>query len=258
MNITKNRTLFNFMGNSQLSISSLPNKHKVQRIYRVNSVGTAWETWDNGAFPAFTNLDPNTGYYLISTEASPSYELYNVTESLPVSSFSVSKRYTVQTWNCPSAAISTVTGPNSVYTVALPDGNRFDSWRSGSTFNNISDFEENRGYIIFSSAGSLPYNLFSCCLVSGSQLPITVGSESNVVSGLGMTLVSNTGNKLYFEELVNYDGLPSQMGIFVSGVQVASVTFNSPYNTRSFVFERTVDNVTTKYCGNFADGSVNF
>jgi len=254
MNITKKYTLFNFMGEAQLPISSLTNLNKVQRIFRVNSLGTAWEAWDSGAFPAFSNLDPNAGYYLISNESNPSYELYNVSESLPASPFSVTKRYTVQTWNCPTATIASVTGPNSVYTVALPDGNRFDSWKSTSTFNNITDFEEQRGYIIFST-GDLPYQLYSCCLVGEGQQDITVGSSSNVISGLGMTLVSSEGSKLYYEELENYDGLPSQMGIFVSGVQVASVTFNSPYNTKSFVFETAAGD---RYCGTFADGTVNF
>lgn len=257
MNISKKYTLFNFMGKAQLTLSSLTNANKMQTVYRVNSAGTAWEAWDSGAFPAFTQLDPGVGYYLVSTEASPSYEMYNVSESLPASPVSVTKRYMVQTWNCPTAAISSVSGPTAVYVVSGP-GNSFDSWRSTSSINNITDFQEGVGHIIFSPASSLPYQLFNCCLVAEGQTALTVGAGSNVVSGLGMTFVSGLGNKLNYEELANYDGLPSQMGIFVSSVQVASVTFNSPYNTRPFVFERLVGGVSTKYCGNFTAGSVNF
>lgn len=256
MNITKNYTLFNFMGKSQLAISSLANVNKIRRIYRVNSAGTAWETWDSGLFPAFSQLDPGVGYYLESTEVNPSYEMYNVSESSPSGSFQVTKRYTIQTWNCDNKPIADVSGPSSVYVVA-PAGNSFISWKSTSIFNNISNFENGIAHIIFST-GTLPYQLYSCCLVDPTQQLITVESGSNVVSGLGMTLVSSTNNKLYYDVLADYDGLPSQMGIFVSGIQVASVTFNSPYNTRPFVFERNVGGNTTKYCGNFTAGNVNF
>lgn len=73
-----------------------------------------------------------------------------------------------------------------------------------------------------------------------------------------MTLAAAIGSKLYFDVLANPAGLPDQMLLFVSGVQVAMVTFDSPFAGTRFVFSRTVGSVTSLYCGNIASGEVYF
>jgi hypothetical protein len=76
---------------------------------------------------------------------------------------------------------------------------------------------------------------------------------------LGITFVSSVGNKLYYNTPVDYDGLPINMKIYVSNVQVASVTINNPYLNQPFVFERTVGGVTTQYYGLFnSTGRIDF
>jgi len=102
-----------------------------------------------------------------------------------------------------------------------------------------------------SSSSSLP------CQIDPSQQTIQVLSGVTA-GGPGMTLAAAIGSKLHFNVLSNYDGLPDQMLLFVSGVQVAMVTFNSPYAGTRFVFERTVGGVTNLYCGNIISGEVNF
>jgi hypothetical protein len=73
-----------------------------------------------------------------------------------------------------------------------------------------------------------------------------------------MTLVSTSGNKIYYNTLDNYDGLPSNMKLYVSGVQVALVTFNGPYLGLPFAFERNVSGTITLYYGVFTVGRVDF
>lgn len=73
-----------------------------------------------------------------------------------------------------------------------------------------------------------------------------------------MTLAAYPGSKFHYDVLVNYDGLPDQMLLFVSGVQVAMVTFNSPYSGTKFVFEKVVGGVSTLYCATIVSGEVNF
>lgn len=251
MDIDKKYTLFQFMGRESLGISSLTEVSKVKTIFRVASNGVSWEAWNRGSiFNAFSGFDPLQGYYLVSEDQNPNYQLYSVSESSPSGVAQVDKRYKVAVWRCESKPISEVSGPQTVYSVAF-NGTSFNSWVSGSVFNAISSFDTDTGYIIFSPADVLPYQLHSCCIINDGQQVLTVGSDSSVVNGLGMTFVSGTGNKLYHEVLSDYDGLPSQLSIYVSSVQVASVTYNSPYDGTPFVFERTVGGTTTKYCGIF-------
>jgi hypothetical protein len=73
-----------------------------------------------------------------------------------------------------------------------------------------------------------------------------------------MTLVSTAGSRIYYDTLENYDGLPSNMKIYVAGVQVALVTFNGPYLGLPFAFERNVSGTTNLYYGVFTVDRIDF
>lgn len=169
----------------------------------------------------------------------------------------MTKRFAIQTWNCDDKAISEVSGPGSVYAVA-DNGTSFNSWNSSSLFNSLENFKSGVGHIIISPSSALPYELFSCCVLDGEQQSLTIGSGSNVANGLGISFVSTTGNKFYYDVLGDYDGLPVNppMSIFVGGVQRASVTYTTPYNGTPFVFERIDGDSSVKHCGVFAPGGL--
>ncbi len=250
MNIDKKYTLFEFRGKTPLGISSLTQIANVKTIFKVSDNGVSWEAWTKGSlFNAFDNFNPLTGYYLVSENQNPNYELYNVEESSPLSVAQVDKRYKIASWNCDNKPIVELNGPNVVY--AVNDiGTGFNSWLKGSLFPTLQDFQNEKGYILFSPSEALPYELYSCCLINPSQQFIEITS-GNVANGLGMTLVSSLNNKIYYDVINDFDGLPSQLGIYVSSNQVAAVTYNSPYNGTPFVFEMTQNGETTRYCGSF-------
>ena len=89
-----------------------------------------------------------------------------------------------------------------------------------------------------------------------SDSVLAIRNGTNKANGLGLTLVSTVGAKLYYNTPTNFDGLPANMKLYVSGVQVASVTFTSPYAGRPFVFERVVAGVSSVYSGSVAEGRV--
>lgn len=250
MIIDKKYTLFEFRGKNNLNISSLELIANVKKIFRVADNGISWEAWTKGdLFNAFDNFDPLKGYYLISENQNPNYELYNVEESSPLSVAQVEKRYKIATWNCENKLLSEFNGPDVIYAVNSI-GTSFNSWVKGSLFNTLNNFENEKSYILFSPSDALPYELYSCCLINPSQQVLEITS-GNVANGIGMTLVSSLNNKIYYDVIQNFDGLPSQLGIYVSSNQVASVTYNSPYNGTPFVFEMTQGGETTRYCGSF-------
>lgn len=126
--------------------------------------------------------------------------------------------------------------------------------------------KENKSNLVFSlekvdpssSSSELPASSSSSnCQPSPSQrtLEIISGTTAN---GLGVTFASLSGNSLYYAPIVDFDGLPDQMLIYVSGDQVAAVTFNQPYLNTSFVLELVSGGASTFYCGTMISGEVNF
>jgi len=121
--------------------------------------------------------------------------------------------------------------------------------------------------------GQLPNSAFSAqttscseramlagCRPASSAVPsdslLAIQNGTNKANGLGVTLDSTVNAKLYYNTPTNFDGLPANMKLYVSGVQVASVTFTSPYAGRPFVFERVVAGVSTLYSGSIVEGRV--
>lgn len=95
------------------------------------------------------------------------------------------------------------------------------------------------------------------CQINPSQvnLEITSGTVSN---GAGITFASSPGNKFYYDSLSNYDGLPDTMRIYVSGTEVAVVTWNQPFAGTPFVLELFSEGSSNVYCGNIVSGEINF
>jgi hypothetical protein len=85
-----------------------------------------------------------------------------------------------------------------------------------------------------------------------------------IVSQSGVTLVSSSGNSLSFAALANHSGTPGlfdrvNMKIFVSGVQVALVTFVTPCIGMAFIFTSRASGVSTDYSGTLvSSGRVDF
>ena len=108
-----------------------------------------------------------------------------------------------------------------------------------------------------SSSETPPSSSSSSCQPDPSKRLLETNS-STTANGFGMTLASSLGNGLYYSNIVNFDGLPDQMLIYISGVQVAAVTFNQPYANTAFVFRNVVGDISNFYCGTIASGEVNF
>lgn len=121
--------------------------------------------------------------------------------------------------------------------------------------------KENKSNLVFSlekvNPSSSSSELPPTCQPDPAQrtLQIVSGTTAN---GLGMTFASLSGNSFYYDSVVDFDGLPDQMLIYVSGAQVAAVTFNQPYLNTSFVLELVSGGVSTFYCGTIVSGEVNF
>ena len=104
-------------------------------------------------------------------------------------------------------------------------------------------------------AGTGSFSAPSQTVVSSGSV-LTVPSGTNRAYGLGITLVSTVGAKFYYSTPKNYDGLPTNMLLYVSGVQVALVTVTTPYIGQPFVFERVVNGTVFTYTGRVASGKV--
>lgn len=129
--------------------------------------------------------------------------------------------------------------------------------------------QNSRNKIIFSAQKTEPSSSSSSeissssssseiCQIDSSQSVLEIPSGSTFSSGLGMTFASSQGNKFYYDFLDDYDGLPNTMRIFISGTEVALITWNQPYNGTSFVFEIITEGVSNLYCGFITSGEINF
>ena len=219
--ITRKLEFIQFLTDSR-PIDSLPGRPYMLAAWKVSADGLSLDPWESDSiFNAFDSLEKFEFYFLQSDRNNLGYVLYSDPDQVPPNLLPPTP--TPTSTLTPTPTLTPTSTPTRTPTSTLT-----------------------------------PTPTLTPTLTSTPAPYIVMTSPPGGVSPaqFGVVLVSEPGNTLSFNSLYDFSGLPANMNVYVSDVQVATVTFTHPYLGMPFAFAAISNGSPVEYQSTFV-GSFN-
>ena len=214
MVVTSNPFLFEYLGGTAQTISSLPNYLNIQSMFTFDGLSPlSWTANTPDFLQNFTDLTNETGYILMSESSSIPYELYSNPQTPPLSKL-ITNKYQISEYN----GIESVIISETPFLTALESIFIFDSsgsilaWTADTPdfLQNFTTFEPGSAYFLINKDTFTDYEFYQSTTTgtfvtgtTGTDNLIGTNRDDTINGGRGVdTMTGLKGNDLYYVDNV--------------------------------------------------------